>query len=80
MLGSCDTSWFIFRPQTVDVLLLNECGWNDETFSTLVCVLPTLARCSALVHLNLAGNRIGDVGKAAVRAAAPAGCSVHFFI
>jgi hypothetical protein len=50
--------------QSIDSLLLNEHGFNDDSFSTFVCVLPTLARCSALVRIKLAGNTIGDVGMA----------------
>jgi hypothetical protein len=50
--------------QSIDSLLLNDHGFDDNSFSTFVCVLPTLARCSALVRVNLAGNAIGDVGMA----------------
>jgi hypothetical protein len=53
-------------PQTINTLLLHGCGWDDDSFSTLAAALPTLVCCSALVHLNVAGNRIGDVGMTAL--------------
>ncbi len=52
----------VISKQTIDTLLLNKCGWDDQSFSALVGLFPTLARCSVLVHLNLAGNKIGDAG------------------
>ena len=52
--------------QTIDALLLHGCGWNDDSFSTLAAVLPTLVCCSALVHLNVADNQIGDGGMTAL--------------
>ena len=52
--------------QTLDALLLHGCGWNDDSFSTLAAVLPTLVCCSALVHLNVADNQIGDGGMTAL--------------
>ncbi len=53
-------------PQTIDASLLHGCGWNDDSFSTLAAVLPTLVCCSALVHLNVADNQIGDGGMTAL--------------
>ena len=52
--------------QTIDALLLHGCGWNDDSFSILAAVLPTLVCCSALVHLNVADNQIGDGGMTAL--------------
>jgi hypothetical protein len=60
-----DHGWLRFclkQSQAIDSLRLNEHGFNDDSIATFMCVLPTLARCSALVHVNLADNAIGDVG------------------
>ena len=57
---------FSYATQTIDALLLHGCGWNDDSFSTLAAVLPTLVCCSALVHLNVADNQIGDGGMTAL--------------
>ncbi len=53
-------------PQTINTLLLHGCGWDNDSFSTLAAVIPTLVCCSALMHLNVADNRIGDVGMTAL--------------